>query len=93
MPGWVGMGRVGGCPAWAGRGLGIASTIVDWVRNGTGIYTGLGWGSGVLVGVPLGWKGSWDSPGHLLKGSGTALGFTTGWVEVGWVGGHSPWAE
>ena len=53
-----------GCPAWAGRGLGISSTMVDGVRNGTGIYTGLGWGSSVLVGVPL---GSWDSPGQLFS--------------------------
>ena len=38
----VGVGRVGDCPAWAGRGLGISSTIVDGVQDGTGIYTDLG---------------------------------------------------
>ena len=38
---------------------------------------------------PLGWKGSWASPGQLLKGSGTVLGFTPGWGGLV----NSPWAE
>ena len=41
----------------------------------------------------MGWEGSWDSPGQLLRGSRKVLGFTPGWVGMGWVGGHSPWAE
>ena len=51
------MGWVSGCPAWAGKGLGMPSTIVDRVRNGTGIYTVLGWRSGVMVGGCPPWAG------------------------------------
>ena len=54
MPGWVGVGRVGGCPAWAGRGLGISSTIVD---GDPGRYRNLyrvGMGFGCVDGCPLG---------------------------------------
>ena len=40
-----------------GGGLGMPSTIVDGVRDGTGIYTGLGRGSGVLVGGCPPWAG------------------------------------
>ena len=65
-------------PLELGGVLGMPSTIVDGIRDGTGIYTGLGRGSGVLV------SGRWDSPGQLLRGSGTVLGFTPWWVR--WVG-------
>ena len=49
----------------------------------------MGW----VGGFPPGLGGGWDSPGRLLWGSETVPGFTPGWVGVGWIGGHSPWAE
>ena len=79
-------------PLGLGGGWEYPVRLLMGIRDGTEIYIGLGWASGVLMGVPLGREGSWDSPGQLLRGFGTVPGFTPGWVaEVGW--GHSPWAE
>ena len=64
-------------PLELGGVLGMPSTVVDGIRNGTGIYTGLGRGSGVLV------SGSWDSPGQLLRGVRNGTGIYTVVGKVG----------
>ena len=73
--------------------LGYSITIFGRVRDSTMIYTGLGRGRGGLVGAPLGCEGVGIVQDDCCGGLGRYWDLYRDGKGVGWLGGHSPWAE